>query len=202
VVAFGLFDLAIAFGLLVGLIGSIVFILLPQRVARVGRAVRVWLLVGSLAGAGLFVLFNVAYFNGFGTDPVIGSPTRAQVTGTWIGEKGATLVLRPDGTFTASGLPPHVGDGTGIFASSGLPQNPSSGDGTWIIGPGQLSAPPESVIFTFASCDGSANVCGDYAFSFDLLAEASSPSGSGGPALFYYTGDPDDWAGQYAFTRS
>jgi hypothetical protein len=30
----------------------------------------------------LLVLFNVAYFNGFGTDPVIGTPTRAQVTGT------------------------------------------------------------------------------------------------------------------------
>jgi hypothetical protein len=53
-----------------------------------------------------------AYVNGFGTDPLIGSPTPAQVTGTWVGSSGARLVLRPDGTFTASHLPPYVGQPT------------------------------------------------------------------------------------------
>ena len=38
--------------------------------------------MASLAAMGLFILFNVVYFNGFGTDPVIGSPAPAQVTGT------------------------------------------------------------------------------------------------------------------------
>lgn len=193
-VAFGLFDLAVAVALFAMLVGSIVVFLLRRRVEW-------WLLVAVLVGAGLFALFNVAYFNGFGADPVIGSPTRAQVTGTWVGGQGARLVLRPDGTFTASGLPPYVGDGTGFVATSGQPQNPSSGDGTWIIGPGEFSGPPESVIFTFASCDGSPGGCAGYASSFFLQAETASPSGSGGPALFYYRGDPDDWAGQYAFTR-
>jgi hypothetical protein len=193
VVAFGLFDLAIAFWLLAGLVGSIVFFLLRGRVA-------LWLLVAFLAGAGLFVLFNVAYFNGFDTDPVIGSPSPAQVTGTWGGDHGATLVLRPDGTFTASGLPPYVGDTTGSYSTSGLPQNPPFGDGTWIIGPAPSDGSPKSVIFTFASCDGSPKRCAGYTWSFDLQAETGI-SGSGGLALFYYSGDPDDLADQYAFTR-
>jgi len=192
--AFGLFDLGIACALLAMLVASIVVLLLRVRGAW-------WGLVAVLVGAGLFVLFNVAYFNGFGTDPVIGSPTRAQVTGTWVGDQGARLVLRPDGTFTASGLPPYVGVGAGFFATSGQPQTPSSGDGTWVIGPGEFNGPPESVIFTFASCDGGPGGCPGYASSFDLQAETASPTGGGGPALFYYTGDPDDWAGQYAFTR-
>lgn len=38
--------------------------------------------------------------------------------------------------------------------------------------------------------------------TFDLQAETSSPSGGGGPALFYYLGDPDDWNNQYPFVRS
>ena len=61
--------------------------------------------MASLAAIGVFILLNVTLFNGFGTDPVIASPARAQVTGTWVGTGGTKLVLLPDGTFTASSLP-------------------------------------------------------------------------------------------------
>lgn len=88
----GLFDLLIAFALLVLLVGSFVLFLVPTRVGRGGR---VWLLVASLAGTGLLILFNVAYFNGFGTDPVIGSPTAAQVTETWMGSGGVRCRKKP-----------------------------------------------------------------------------------------------------------
>jgi hypothetical protein len=193
---FGLFDLLIALVLFGLLVSSIVLFLRP-RLSRAGRVARVWLLVTSLAGIGLFILFNVAYFNGFGTDPVIGSPTRAQVTGTWMGTGGARLVLRRSGTFTASRLPPYVGQPTD-FPDMLLGRNPPSGHGTWAIGPGVYGGPPESVIFTFA-CSPLASGCTNWNLTFDLQAE--SPGPSGGPALFYYRGDPDDWSDQYAFTR-
>jgi hypothetical protein len=194
---FGLFDLAIALVLLVFLVSSVVMLLRPARGDRAGRAGRAWPLAASLAGTGLFVVFNVAYFNGFGTDPVIGSPTDAQVTGTWVGNGGARLVLKSDGTFTASRLPPHAGQPTD-FPDMLLGRNPPSGHGTWVIGPGDFGGSPESVIFTFA-CSVPADECANWDLTFDLQAENSAPSG--GPALFYYQGDPDNWSDQYAFTR-
>ncbi len=193
---FGLFDLLIALALFVFLVSSIVLFLLP-RLTGAGRVTRVWLLVASLAGTGLFILFNVAYFNGFGTDPVIGSPTGAQVWGTWVGSGGARLVLRPDGTFTASGLPPYVGQPTD-FLDMLLGRNPPSGHGTWVIGPGDFGGSPESVIFTF-TCSPPGHECTNWKLTFDLQAERPGPSG--GAALFYYLGDPDNWSDQYAFTR-
>jgi hypothetical protein len=54
------------------------------------------------------------------------------------------------------------------------------------------------VIFTFA-CSPPGSGCTNWNLTFDLQAE--SPGPSGGPALFYYRGDPDDWSDQYAFTR-
>jgi hypothetical protein len=189
VAVFGLLDLATAVVLLVIFARTV-------RVSLARRAARRWTLMASLAGIALFVLFNVAYFNGFGTDPVIGIPTRAQVTGTWVGNAGATLVLKLDGTFTASGLPSHTGQSD--FPGMQLGHNPASGHGTWAIGPGDFNGPPESVIFTFA-CSANASGCGNQVLTFDLLAE--NPGPSGGPALFYYLGDPDDWGDQYAFTR-
>lgn len=191
---FGIFDFLLGGGLIAGLIFS-----LAARVLRGAGSVAVPAVFG--AGLALLVVLNVAYFNGFGTDPVIGSPVRAQVTGTWVGDHGATLVLRPDGTFTASGLPPYVGNATDAVGTTGLPQNPPSGHGTWIIGPGDFNGPPESVIFTFA-CDAGPYGCAGQAMTFDLQAETSSPSGGGGPALFYYLGDPDDWSNQYPFVRA
>lgn len=214
VAIFGIFDFLIGGGLIVGLIAAAIAAArrrsaqvivgengspaTARRVRGTGAVAVLWAFGAALA---LLVLFNVAYFNGFGTDPVIGSPTRAQVTGTWVGDHGAVLVLRRDGTFTASGLPRYVGDATDPFGTTGLPQNPSSGHGTWIIGPGDFNGPPESVIFTFA-CDAGPNGCAGRAMTFDLQAETSSPSGGDGPALFYYLGDPDDWSNQYPFVRA
>jgi hypothetical protein len=197
VALFGLFDLAIALVLLVFLVSSVVMLFRPARGDRAGRAPRAWPLAASLAGTGLFVVFNVAYFNGFGTDPVIGSPTDAQVTGTWVGNDGARLVLKSDGTFTASRLPPHVGQPTD-FPDMLPGRNPPSGHGTWLIGPGDFGASPQSVVFTFA-CSVPADECANWNLTFDLQAETSGPSG--GPALFYYQGDPDNWSDQYACTR-
>lgn len=185
---FGIFDLFIGGGLII----SVTVAAIRRARHGPGAGTALWGLGSALA---LLVVFNVAYFNGFGTDPVIGTPTRAQVTGTWVGDYGATLVLSPDGTFTASGLPPYVGDATGFPGTPGLPQNPASGHGTWIIGPGDFNGPPESVIFTF---DCGASGCA----TFDLQAETSSPAGGGGPALFYYLGDPDDWSNQYPFVQA
>jgi hypothetical protein len=203
---FGMFDLLAGGGLIAGLITAAVAAVRMRsarviarenggraaagRVRRTGAVTALWIFGAALV---LLVLFNVLYFNGFGTDPVLGSPTRAQVTGTWIGDHGAILVLRADGTFTASGLP------SSLPVSGSLPAQPS-GHGTWVIGPGDFSGPPESVIFTFA-CDAGPGGCAGPATTFDLQAETSSPSGGGGSALFYYLGDPDDWSDQYPFVR-
>lgn len=122
---FGLFDLLIAVALLALLVTSILLVLRPRFTAA-GRAARVGLLVASLAGTGLFILLNVQEFT---TDPVIGSPTVAQATGTWVGGGGAKLVLQSNGTFTASRLPPYAGQPTD-FPDVLTGRNPLSGDGT------------------------------------------------------------------------
>jgi hypothetical protein len=150
-----IFDFFIGGGLIVGLIAaatriSSVRVIAGQngspatarRVRRSDRAVAVlWTFGTALV---LLVFFNVAYFKS-GINQVIGSPTRAQVTGTWVGDYGSELVLRPDGTFTAYGLSPHVGNAADTPIASVPPQNPWSGHGTWIIGPGEFNGPPESV---------------------------------------------------------
>jgi hypothetical protein len=209
-VIFGIFDLLIGGGLVVGFIGCLIVIAWPRLARLVGgqdggaaavRRGRRRVGLGAAAyvvALALLFLFNVAYFNGFGTDPVIGLPTRAQVTGTWVGDHGATLVLRPDGTFSASGLPPYVGDSTDLGGTSGYSRNPPSGHGTWVIGVGDSTGLPDSVIFTFA-CDAGPGECARQALTFDLQAEKSSSAG--GPALFYYLGDGDDWSDQYPFVR-
>ena len=69
---FGIFDFLIGGGLIAGL-----FVSLIARVLRSAGAVAVPAVFG--AALALLALLNVAYFNGFGTDPVIGSPARAQV---------------------------------------------------------------------------------------------------------------------------
>lgn len=176
---FGLIDLMTALVLLGCLVAAIALLLLP-RLKRARKAARLWFLVTTLAGIGLFVAFNVAYFNP-GDQPI--SPTRAQVTGTWFAARGARLVLRPDGTFTASGLP----------ADNGTGQMPSSGHGNWVIAFDGSGSSAKSVIFTFA-CDPPDRACA----TFSLSAENHGPSGR--PALFYYLGDPDA-DNQYAFTR-
>jgi hypothetical protein len=178
----GLFDLMAALAVLTCFVAAIVLILLP-RLTNVRRATRVWFVVAALAGAGLFVAFNVAYFSP-GDQPI--TPTRAQVTGTWIAASGAQLVLRPNGTFTARALSPAIGN-------TGTGQAPSAGHGRWVIGFDGTGSSAKSVIFTFA-CIPPSSACA----TFSLAAENHGPSGR--PALFYYLGDPDD-DNQYAFTR-
>jgi hypothetical protein len=167
-----------------------------RRVGRSGRVVAVLSTVGSVLA--LLVFVNVVYFKS--ANRVIGSPTRAQVTGTWVGNHGSTLVLRPDGTFTAYGLPQHVGTVAAVTSSAdGPPLNPWSGHGTWIIGPGGFNGSPESVIFTVA-CDPP-NRCAGHARTFDLQQETNAPAGGGGRALFYYLSNPHDLSNQYPFVR-
>jgi hypothetical protein len=74
-----------------------------------------------------------------------------------------------------------------------LGRNPPSGHGTWVIGPGEFDGPPGSVIFTL-TCSPPGHECPNWNLTFDLQAESTGPSG--GPALFYYRGDPDDWSDQ------
>src|ERR1700722_17547524 len=134
------FDFWISGGLVLGLIA------VAARI-RSGRAVAVvWTLGAALV---LLVFFTVAHFWP-GANRVVGSPSRAQVTGSWDGDYGFLLTLRPDGTFTSPGLPPDVG--TAAPVPSGVYED---GDvvgvwpahGRWTIGRGDLGS-AESVIFT------------------------------------------------------
>ena len=169
-----------------------------RRGRRSDRAVvALWTLGAALV---LLVVYNLVYFNS-GANQVIGSPTRAQVTGTWDGDEGSNLVLRPNGTFTASALPQDVGAaGAVTYTPSESLLNPWSGHGTWIIGPGDFTGSPESVIFTVA-CAPTPNRCAGHARTFDLQAETNAPNGGGGPALFYYLGNTRDLNNQFMFVR-
>jgi len=184
VLAFGLVDLTVALALLVGFIAALVLLLSP-RPATLRRATRVWYLVTALVGIGIFVGLNAAYFALATADSPI-TPTPAQVTGTWTAAGGARLLIRPDGTFTATDLSPRIGN-----MEAG--QAPPAGHGTWTIGFDGTGSSAKSVIFKFA-CVPPSSGC----VIFSLAAENDGPSGR--PALFYYVGDPDD-DDQYAFTR-
>jgi hypothetical protein len=110
------------------------------------------------------------------------------------------LVLRPDGTFTASALPPQIGTAAPALSSTGDVLNTGSGHGTWTIGPGVFNGSPDSVIFTVA-CGTAPSSCAGHPRTFDLQLETNAPNGGGGPALFYYTGSPRDLSNQYPFVR-
>jgi hypothetical protein len=150
----------------------------------------------------LVFLFFLVFFvvRSFHSDAnqVVGSPTRAQVTGTWEGDSDMTLVLRPNGTFTTQGLPSQVGTAAPVLSASGDVLDVWSGHGTWTIGPGAFGGSPESVIFT-VDCGTAPGGCAGHPRSFDLQLETNSPQGGGGPALFYYLGSPHDLSNQYPF---
>jgi hypothetical protein len=205
------FDLLVGGGLVVGLIAAETWIRSARVVAdqdgspatargvrRSDRAVAV--LWTFRAGLVLLAFLNLAYFRP-GANRVVGSPTRAQVTGTWGGDYGLGLVLRPDGTFTSAALPPHVGTAAPVLSSAGtFVLNAWSGHGTWIVGPGDLGGSPESVIFT-VDCGAGPNGCAGHPRTFELQVETNAPSGGGGPALFYYLGGARDLSSQYPFVR-
>jgi hypothetical protein len=132
---------------------------------------------------------------------VIGSPTLSQVTGTWAGDYGTNLVVRPDGTFTTDAVPQDVGTAAAVtFSADGSQLNGWSGHGTWAIGPGIFHSSPDSVIFT-VDCDAAAHGCAGHPRTFDLQMETNAPQGGGGPALFYYLGSPRDLSNQFPFVR-
>ena len=149
------------------------------------------------AGTAILALLAVFIWTHFHTGPaanqVVGSPTRDQVTGLWGGDYGSNLVLRPDGTFTSSGLPPRVGTAGHV----GGPFWPARG--MWAIGPGDPGG-PDSVIFT-VDCGASSGGCAGHPRTFRLLLETNSPDGGGGPALFYYTDRTRDLDNQYQYVR-
>ena len=140
-----------------------------------------WVLVPGLA---LIVLFHVALFSSPGP---VSNPAPSQVTGTWIGAHGATLVVRADGTFTASNLPATLDQADNV----GIPSQPvKAGSGTWEIG-GPYAQDQSYVSFTFG-CASDESLCGA---SFELQLQGTAP-----PGLFYYIGDPDD-DNTYVFAR-
>jgi hypothetical protein len=144
------------------------------------------------------LLFAGVVHFGSAANQVIGSPTSAQVTGTWAGDYGSKLVLRPDGTFTAYGLPSQVGNEADTSILRSGPRSPWSGHGTWVIRAGDPGGSPGSVHFTVA-CAAIPKGCAGHPSAFDLLAETNSPNGGGGPALFYCVGSPRDLSVQYGF---
>jgi hypothetical protein len=149
-----------------------------------GRILAVSMVCGGL---GFLVLFNVVVLNG--PDQVAGTITPEQVTGTWRGSGGATLVLRPDGTFTGTRLPAHIG----WVPSAGDPAdsaNPADVQGTWAISPGASGSP--GVTFCYDR-----RTDPDSCLEFGLLLKRASSS----PALFANLGDPDDLNDQYAFSK-
>lgn len=54
-------------------------------------------------------------------------PTAAEISGIWIGEKNAELDLRPDGTFTAKGIP------AALICGYGTTRKIFQGKGAWKI---------------------------------------------------------------------
>jgi len=154
----------------------------------------------SWAILALLVVFVFAHFkNGPGANQVVGSPSRAQATGNWIGDYALNLVLRPDGTFTSVGLPPQVGTAAPVINSAGV-VGAWPARGTWTIGLGHLDSFTESVIFT-VDCGASRIRCTGHPRVFELLLETNSPQGGGGPALFYYLDRTHDLNNQYPFVR-
>jgi hypothetical protein len=102
-------------------------------------------------------------------------PSRSMMIGTWQSASGAVITLRPDGTFTARGLPANAGE-------SAYGTVPS---GSWRVGP--VHAEPSGVIFDFSP-----------AVQMELLVERVSSRVS----MYYDKGDPDEGvSGQYQFTK-
>jgi hypothetical protein len=169
-------------------------------IGKSGRKSAVDIRRASWAILALLVVFSFAHFEiGPGANQVVGSPARAQVTGTWGGDYGLNLVLRPDGTFTSVGLPPHVGTSAPVVDSVGV-VGAWPARGTWTIGHGHPGSYAESVIFTL-DCGAPHIRCAGHPRVFELLLETNSPQGGGGPALFYYLDRTHDLNNQYPFVQ-
>ena len=120
----------------------------------------------------------------------IPTPSPSAVIGTW--EHGSdVIILNPDGTFTASGLPRGVIDQTPV-ASGAEPAGPSEKvSGTWSIGSGGTDvggAPGVQLAFVNPKKVG-------YNHGLTLVVDGSTPL-----QLFVTLGRPDSGV-RYSFTR-
>lgn len=107
-------DLGVIAGLVLGIVVT-ARQLRPSRLARHGTSVaQTWVgLILAVTLLGLVVLGNARFLIGAYEES---RPSLAQVTGTWTDSAGggtATLRMFPDGTFTATGLPPDTDSSTG-----------------------------------------------------------------------------------------
>lgn len=123
----GLFLITLDLAAVVGLVIAIVLAALrlrPSRITGPGTASWRWTsLIALVAVLGLVVFGNVRFVL---SSYEQGRPTPAQIVATWNGSDGATILVRPDGTFVAAGLPADSNDPAG----EGKP-HPTHGHGTW-----------------------------------------------------------------------
>jgi len=134
-------DLGVIAGLVVGIV-VIARQLRRSRLARPGASVaETWVgLILAVTLLGLVVLGNARLLIGTYEE---GRPSLAQVTGTWRDSADggtATVRMSPDGTFTATGLPPDTDSSTGRDVTvQALPAREhgtwqmTSGDGGWYV---------------------------------------------------------------------
>ncbi|MCL2582462.1 MAG: hypothetical protein FWE35_08415 [Streptosporangiales bacterium] len=117
------------------------------------------------------------------------TPTRANVTGTWVGPNGATLRVFRDGTFTARNLP-HIDD-SGFNDWVDSYDFPQQGKGTWTLSGSDSSFDNSAAVeFDFPKKNVSL-IPGHPSYQQGYLnLEMDSQDGS--LALFDYVGDADD----------
>lgn len=110
--------------------------------------------------------------------PVLITPTRAQVIGTWKSTQGAVLTLNADGRFVAQALPSDFG----AFPAGVVPTNASC---DWHVG--LVPAEPPGVVFNFSRT-----------IQAELFVERDMST----LIMYYDRGDPDQGVtGQYQFRR-
>jgi hypothetical protein len=148
----------------------------PPKVATPRR----WIVVITLSAALALLVFGCVQFLISAYDR--GRPAAAQITGTWTDSSGSTLRVRPDGTFTAAGLPADANDPAG----DGKPR-PGGGHGTWQITKGDGTW---STLFTLS---GGAQ--------FRLAVPSAYPPGHGSAAVFSYVFARYDAVNLWTFYR-
>lgn len=116
----------------------------------------------------------------YGINPI--TPTRAMVTGTWVHNGGAVLVLSKNGTFAGRDMPL-------FFGEESVGPTPRAGSGTWHVGH-IVGDYPVGIVLDFAPPSRTQD---------ELLVENCC----GLPLTVYYDrGDPDEGiSGQYQLTR-
>ena len=184
-----------AFGAIIrGLIVTASRLRRPRLARPSAVTIRLWTsLIALVAGLGLLVLGNAWLVLRLYDQ---GRPTQAQVVGTWTDSDGAVLQVLPNGTFTATGLPPDTDSSTGRDVTvQALPADErgtwqmTKGDGGWYV-LCSLSGGPQFQLYILSptSPDGprSANftyVQGQFDLPTDYFFDKQPPdvTGSGVP---------------------